>query len=241
MICVKCGNTLAESAKFCPKCGEKVDPLMINIMNEEDTSKLVEKAYYYLEEKNINFVQCCIERLSFLDLSNKDLHIIKLLIECNVYSLEELKKFNKNKINDNVNYKRILKYSDQKTKELFEGIERQISDAVDEADKLEKERIAREEENKKKLEEEKRIEQERIEREKREKEEARKDKEDQSRNWAENASKGKEEENIEDIYESVLKKKTFVREVKIYLPVKNGDDRVVAQGGGIGWCSFKVY
>lgn len=177
MICAKCGNTLVETAKFCPKCGERVDPMLVQINSSNDLKELIQKAYYYLEENNDIFVNCCIERLSLLDITNVELHILRLLIECKVKSISELSDYSKGKIEESINFKRILKYGDDSIKEQFTNIANSISKNYDELqEKLRKEeeerienenrlRLAEEEAKQRKIEEE--IERKRLEEEKR--------------------------------------------------------------------------
>ena len=123
--CNTCANSIPDDSEFCPFCGNKVIHIVEESLTQEESllsiqpDVLIKRAFLFLEEGAFDKADNYIEAALNQDPENADAYLAKLMMDLKVSSIEELSTIGE-RIDDNINYKRALRYGDDELKEKLE-------------------------------------------------------------------------------------------------------------------------
>ncbi len=149
MNCNSCKNLIPEDSEFCPFCGNKV---VRNLVEHSDNVEplhlyqpdaLLKRAFLFLEEKLFDKADTYVEAVLNKEPENAEAYLAKLLVELRVSSIDELCDFVE-PFDTNINYKRAIRYSNEKLKERLESAHKACVASIER--RAEEERLRQEEE-----------------------------------------------------------------------------------------------
>lgn len=158
--CNSCANFIPEDSEFCPFCGNKVihkidEPIsQANSLSNLQPDVLLKRSFLFIEEGNYDMANNYIEALLNKEPENAEAYLAKLLMDVNVSSTEDLSNLSE-PFDDNINYKRALRYGNEMLKESLLKANDACFATI--AKLKEEELIRREKENEKKYQEAKRL------------------------------------------------------------------------------------
>ena len=145
-----------ESTKEAPKSNESAKevptaPISANI------APLVKRIFLFLEEEDYQSAEEYCEKVLDIDPECAQAYLAKLLIDLNINNAEELATLEE-RFDDNINYRRAVKYGDDKLKEFLKKAHNDCVENIVRIEREERERIARIEREKRERQELKRLE-----------------------------------------------------------------------------------
>ena len=136
MVCKNCGNPLRETAKFCMKCGTKVEVqseafqrMDIQIDPNIDKELLYKRVFMYIEDGKKNEAFTYLEWMLDHDPEDARAYLGKLLLDLNIEFEEDLAKVDQD-ISENKNYRRAYKYGDDAMKKRLDDYSISIQENV---------------------------------------------------------------------------------------------------------------
>ena len=142
LTCPNCGANIDIDDKkeiaFCTYCGTKLvqDKLIIehtgkvSVAGIADENSLLERAALFIEEKNWDLADCYCNKILDLNAHCSKAYALKLLIDYQVKSLEELKKVDY-PLDKNENYQKIIRFGDTDFANIFIRINTYIIDNIE--------------------------------------------------------------------------------------------------------------
>ncbi len=146
--CKACKNLIPDDSDFCPFCGNKV---VRNVIDNHENSEplhlyqpeaLLKRAFLFLEERLFDKADTYVEAALNQEPENAEAYLVKLLIDLRASSIDELSNLDK-AFDDNINYKRALKYGDEQLKDRLLSANDEVTLSI--ARRQEEERIRQEE------------------------------------------------------------------------------------------------
>ncbi len=120
--CNICARSIPDDSEFCPFCGSKVihkidEPILqADSLSNLQPDVLLKRSFLFIEEGNYDMANNYIEALLNKEPENAEAYLAKLLIDVNVSSMDDLSNLSE-PFDDNINYKRALRYGNEKLKE----------------------------------------------------------------------------------------------------------------------------
>jgi len=148
MNCNSCKNLIPEDSEFCPFCGNKV---VRNLVEHSDNVEplhlyqpdaLLKRAFLFLEEKLFDKADTYVEAVLNKEPENAEAYVAKLLLDLDVSSIDELCDLDE-PFDTNINYKRAIRYSNEKLKERLESAHKACVASIER--RAEEERLRQEE------------------------------------------------------------------------------------------------
>ena len=120
--CNICAKAIPDDSEFCPFCGGKVIHIVEEPLVQGDSllsiqpDVLIKRAFLFLEEGDFEKANNYIEAALNQEPENAEAYLAKLLIDLRIKAVEELSTVSE-PFEDNINYKRALRYGDEMLKE----------------------------------------------------------------------------------------------------------------------------
>lgn len=120
--CNTCANLIPNDSEFCPFCGNKVIHIVEEPLVQGDSllsiqpDVLIKRAFLFLEEGDFEKANNYIEAALNQEPENAEAYLAKLLMDLRVSTVEELSNVSE-PFDNNINYKRALRYGDEMLKE----------------------------------------------------------------------------------------------------------------------------
>ena len=122
--CNTCAKLIPDDSEFCPFCGNKVtrrvEERLVQVEPTVQIDVLIKRAFLALEEGAFEKADNYAEAVLNQDPENAQAYLAKLLIDLKVKTVEDLSKL-ENSFEDNVNYKRVMRYGDDNIKNTLKG------------------------------------------------------------------------------------------------------------------------
>lgn len=132
--CVKCNESIPEDSEFCPFCGSKVDRQSLNSnilrtteiplpLDPTNIEAVLKRAFIFIEDGLYDRADKYLEIVLDQEPENAEAYLGKLMSEIKVGTKEDLKNA-REPFDYNNNYKKVIRYGDEKLKAfLIECIE----------------------------------------------------------------------------------------------------------------------
>ena len=123
--CNTCANLIPNDSEFCPFCGNKVVHIAEEPLTQGESllsiqpDVLIKRAFLFLEEGDFEKADNYIEAALNQEPENAQAYLAKLMMDLKISSIEELSTIGE-RFDDNINYKRALRYGDEELKEKLE-------------------------------------------------------------------------------------------------------------------------
>ncbi len=120
--CNICANSIPNDSEFCPFCGNKVVHIIEEPMTQGESllsiqpDVLLKRAFLFLEEGDFERADNYIEATLNQEPENAEAYLAKLMIDLRVSTIEEFSNVGE-PFDNNINYKRALRYGDEELKE----------------------------------------------------------------------------------------------------------------------------
>ena len=153
--CNTCKKSIPDDSEFCPFCGNKIIHISESSDNNESLhlyqpAALLKRAFLFLEEGHFDKAYNYIDVVLNQEPENAEAYLAKLMIDLRVNFIDDLSTLTE-PFDNNINYKRVLKYGDEALKEKLLNAIKDVSAAI--LKREEEERILQEQEQKRQEEE----------------------------------------------------------------------------------------
>lgn len=122
MNCKACKNQIPDDSEFCPFCGSKIVHKTEEFsesgesLHQYQTEALLKRAFLFLEDGLFEKADVYVEEVLNREPENAEAYLVKLMLDLGVGSIEGLSEL-ESPFDTNINYKRVLRYGDEKLRE----------------------------------------------------------------------------------------------------------------------------
>ena len=123
--------TIPDDSEFCPFCGSKI--ITVTSQTEVNNSlllfpidSLIKRAFFIIEEGDYAKAAHFIEHILNREPENAEAYLARLLIDLKLKTIDDLQNLKIN-LNDNINYKRTIKFANDELREKMRLLETNIA------------------------------------------------------------------------------------------------------------------